>query len=242
MGELLLPFAERCLSGTFLRRHKRFSVEVALEDGKIVWAHTNNSGAMLGLTRKGSPVLLSRSANPKRKLPYTLEAVACPGAKGWVGVNTLVPNRLILAAHARGLLPFSLGYEQVRAEAVFGTNRLDVHFSGKHRPDLWVECKNVTLVEDDVASFPDAQSLRGQKHLTTLMEIAGRKMRAAMFYLVQHPEGHCFAPADYIDEAYANLFAKALQCHVEMYVYRAHVTEIGITLGSAIPLSRDWTY
>ena len=37
-------------------------------------------------------------------------------------------------------------------------------------PRLWVECKNVTMAEDDVALFPDAVSA-GVKHLGSLESI-----------------------------------------------------------------------
>ena len=117
----LLPLTQGCVVGRFIRRYKRFSVEMLL-DGQNVWVHSNNSGSMLGLTLAGAPLLASPAANPARKLPYTQEAVwlaerAVPslpggeeGADGsalgrgfWVGVNTSVPNRMIeVAFHAGG--------------------------------------------------------------------------------------------------------------------------------------------
>jgi len=39
----------------FLRRQKRFLVEVEAEEGRF-WVHCNNSGTMLGLLRPGVPV------------------------------------------------------------------------------------------------------------------------------------------------------------------------------------------
>ena len=226
-----------CLEGRLIRRVKRFSVEIALSSGGTVWAHTNNSGAMLGLTRQGSRVLVSRSDNPKRKLAYTLEAVE-PGGCGWVGVNTQMPNRLLQAAFKQQLLPFARSYTACQREAVWGDSRLDAHFFAAGEPDLWVECKNVTLVEDDLACFPDAQSLRAQKHLKTLMQILAKGMRAAMFYLVQHPGGRCFAPADFIDPDYAALLTRARHCGVEIAVFRAVVTQQGVFLAESIPLAR----
>ena len=93
------------------------------------------------------------------------------------------------------------------------------------------------MVEDDAACFPDAASERGRKHLRELMDIAAHSERAAMFYLVQRPDGHCFAPADFIDPEYAGLFVEALTAGVEMYPFRAVVTTAGIDLGPRLPLS-----
>ena len=231
----LLPLPQGCVVGRFIRRYKRFSVEMLL-DGQNVWGHSNNSGSMLGLTLAGAPLLASPAANPARKLPYTQEAVwlaerAVPplsggeeGADGsalgrgfWVGVNTSVPNRMI--------------------EAKRGESRLDACLTGPDLPPLWVECKNVTMVEDGVACFPDAATERGQKHLRELMDIVRCGERAAMFYLVQRPDGHCFGPADVVDPAYAALFYEAMDAGVEIYPYRASVSPAGIELEGLLPVA-----
>ena len=244
----LLPHARPCVCGTFLRRHKRFSVEMLL-DGRIVQVHSNNSGSMLGLTRPGLPMLASVADNPARKLPYTQEAVwlgetrpaadggSLPGGAGfWVGVNTAVPNRLLEAAFHAGRLPFAAGYTHCRREARRGQSRLDACLTAPDRPPLWVECKNVTMTEDDTACFPDAVSERGQKHLRELMAIVRGGERAAMFYLVQRADGRCFAPAAFIDPVYAELFYEALDLGVEMYPFRAQVSPAGIEPGERLPL------
>jgi sugar fermentation stimulation protein A len=183
---------------------------------------------MLGLLRPGSTALLSPAANPDRKLKYTLEGLELAGAM--VGVNTLTPNRMLYAAWRAGALPEMDGYDHFQKEAKVGQSRLDAHLTGG-RGDLWVECKNVTLVEDDVARFPDAVTERGQKHLRELMALAGSGARVALFFLVQRPDGNCFGPADFIDPAYAGLFHEALDAGVEAWPYVADVKETGITLG-----------
>lgn len=248
----LLPLPQDCVVGSFVQRRKRFSVELTLH-GEPVWVHSNNSGSMLGLTLPGSPVLASPAANPDRKLKYTQECVwlaqsATPENPGipplprqsacgfWVGVNTSVPNRMLEAAFYADRLHFAKGYTSLVREAKRGQSRLDGLLTGPGLPPLWVECKNVTMVEDDAACFPDAASERGQKHLRELMDIVAQRERAAMFYLVQRPDGHCFAPADFIDPDYARLFYEALACGVEMYPYRALVGKDGIDLGGLIPL------
>ncbi|WP_300552638.1 DNA/RNA nuclease SfsA, partial [Desulfovibrio sp.] len=48
--------------------------------------------------------------------------------------------------------------------------------------------------------------------------------------------GECFAPADFIDPAYAALFYKALTAGVEMYPFRALVSPAGIDLGPMLPV------
>lgn len=206
-------------------------------------AHTNNTGAMLGVPGKGALALLSPACGAHRKLPYTLERIKNPG-KGhngekepfWIGVNTQTPNRLLKAAFMAGLLPFARDYASLEMEAKRGQSRLDARFCGANLPTLWVECKNVSLVEDCVASFPDAASERGRKHLRELMDIAAQGERSAMFYVVQRPDARCFAPADYVDMEYAELFYEAMNAGVEMYAFEAVQSPEGISLGSRLPV------
>ena len=58
-----------------------------------------------------------------------------------------------------------------------------------------------------------------------------------MFYLVQRPDGRCFAPADCIDPEYAALYAAARRSGVEIYPFRALVGQNGVDLGEALPLA-----
>lgn len=226
-------------------------------DGIPCKAHTNNSGSMLGLTRPGSQLWLSPAASALRSTAWTLELVrlgapdvlvkdsgrdqgidpAADRDSFWVGVNTLTPNRLLKAAFYAGLLPWASGYTHLQPEAKRGQSRLDALMTGPGLPRLWVECKNVTMVEDCVAAFPDAASERAQKHLRELMDILRSGDRAAFFYCIQRPDGQCFGPADYVDPVYAALYHQALEAGVEVYPHLAPVSVAGIDIGPLLPLA-----
>ena len=256
----LLPFPPGCVAGLLRRRTKRFFIEFTL-NGRECFAHTNNSGSMLGLLRSGNPILVSPAASVARKLAYTLELICMPDrpmaagpplAAGealcragclpfppglTVGVNTLTPNRLLKAAFMAGRLPWAAGYTEFKAEAKRGTSRLDALLTGPGLPPLWVECKNVTLVEDGVAAFPDAVTERGQKHLREMMDIVRTGERAAFFYCVQRADARCFGPADYVDAAYAKLYYEGLAAGVEAHPHLALAGAAGIDLGPELPLA-----
>ncbi len=236
MSEPLIIYPPGCRRAIFVRRYKRFTVEAVL-DGEVVGVHTNNTGSMLGLLREGQEIYISPAQNPKRKLKWTLEAVMPLGEM--VGVNTSIPNKILQFAFEAGQLPEAEGYTSLKREAKVGNSRLDGLFtddSGK-LPDLWVECKNVTLVEDDVAYFPDAQTERGRKHLMELMDLASKGDRVALFFFVQRNDGYCFGPANFIDPEYAVLFYKALEVGVECWAYEASLTHKGIGIGRKLPLA-----
>ncbi len=223
----LIAYPEGCRVATFIRRYKRFTVE-ALLDGEVVGVHTNNTGSMLGLLREGCDVLISPALNPARKLKWTLEMTRNSGV--WVGVNTSIPNKMIEKAFYAGVLPELEGYTHIKREAKVGNSRLDALLTDEtgKLPDLWVECKNVTLVEDEVACFPDAQTARGRKHLEELMSLAGSGAAVAMFFFIQRADGQCFGPADFIDQEYADLFYEAIDSKVAMWPYVASLSLKGV--------------
>jgi sugar fermentation stimulation protein A len=178
-------------------------------------------------------VFLSPAASPGRRLPYTLELVRPCG--DWVGVNTLTPNRLLKRAWEERVLPELGAYTHFTPEAKCGDSRLDARLSGPEG-DFWIEAKNVTMVEDGVACFPDAVTERGQKHLRELMDLATRGVRVGVFLAVQRPDGQCFGPADFIDPRFAELFWQAVDRGVEFFPHVVHAHPEGIVLGPRLPL------
>lgn len=233
-----LPFAAPLVRARLIRRFKRFLLEAEGPNGPFL-AHTNNTGTMLGLLRPGAEIALSVSDNPKRRLPHTLEMIRVPDFRQafWVGVNTLTPNRLFRLAVTAGALPELAGYDRVRPEPPFADGRLDFALSGP-AGECMVECKNVTLALDGAAVFPDAPTARGRKHLLELTRRCREGQgRAALFFLIQRPDGACFAPADVVDPEYADLLAKAREAGVMVLPYRADVSPSGIVLGARLPLA-----
>ena len=90
-----MNFENKLISGQFIKRYKRFFVDIKVKN-KIITAHCPNTGSMYGLLKKGNKVWLSKSDNPKRKLKYTLQIIE--DCKSKVGVNTHLANRIVLHA------------------------------------------------------------------------------------------------------------------------------------------------
>ena len=82
-----MKFNETLISGEFIKRYKRFFVDIKIGNN-IVTAHCPNTGSMMGLLKKGNKVWVSKSDNPKRKLKYTLQIFEDENSK--VGINTPV--------------------------------------------------------------------------------------------------------------------------------------------------------
>jgi sugar fermentation stimulation protein A len=220
-----------------LERRKRFLAVVQLEDGEIITAHCPNSGSMLGCKEPGSIVMLSRSDNTKRKYAFTWEMIFIQDT--WVGINTMVPNRLVHEAIANQAIPELEGYTNIRREVPYGQNsRIDLLLQQEHRL-CYVEVKNVTLVRDRIACFPDSVTVRGSKHVRELAEMVRQGHRGVMLFLVQRTDAEAFSPAADIDPEYANVLASGIKKGVEILIYQAQVIPEEICIIQRLPWVKE---
>lgn len=229
-----MRFAAPLIAGTLVQRYKRFLADVRLDDGTLVTAHCTNTGSMLGCKAPGSRVYLSDQRGRGRKLDYTWELIRV--GRTLVGINTLAANRLAREGIEAGVIRELQGYERLRAEVPTRPgSRLDFLLEGAGQ-QCYVEVKNVTLVVDRVAAFPDAVSERGTKHLKELMRLRRRGHRAVLLFVVQRESCPRFRPADEIDPEYGRWLRRAVKAGVEVYPYGARVTTRAISVKDPIPL------
>ena len=223
------------IPGRLIKRYKRFLADVELADGAVVTAHCPNSGRMTTCSEPGRPVYLSWHDNPRRKLKYTWEIIQMPDSL--VGVNTLVPNRLVKASIENGMVAELVDYEKIRPEVQTSKgSRLDLLLTDSHGAKCFVEIKNCTLVDEGVAFFPDAVTQRGRKHLEELKRLTAEGNRCVMFFCIQRMDAEYFRPADHIDAAYGEALRGAcLKGDVEILVYDVWMDLERIVLNRKIP-------
>ncbi|MDA0839390.1 MAG: DNA/RNA nuclease SfsA [Planctomycetota bacterium] len=228
-----MRFLSPLIPGRLIKRYKRFLADIELENGEVITAHCANPGSMLGCNRSGSKVLLSKSDNPKRKLQYSWELVKV--GRSWVCVNTALPNRIVREAIEEGKVSELKGYDTLKPEVKYGENsRVDLLLTFGDQL-CYVEVKNVTLADGNVAQFPDSVTTRGAKHLRELARMVEQGHRAVMFFLVNRGDCDCAEPAGHIDPVYAETLAEAAEGGVEILAYRARVGKAGISVKDRIP-------
>ncbi len=230
-----MNFPSALEQGVLLRRYKRFLADVEMADGSVTTVHVPNPGAMLGLTAPGLPLWLSRSPDPKRKLPLTLEMMQIDG--GLVGVNTLNPNRIAEAAIRRGGIAELTGYETLRREVRYDhDSRIDILLTDPDRPPCYVEIKNCHFLRSPgLAEFPDCNTVRGVKHLKALERVVQDGGRAVMLFVIQRTDAQAFDTADDIDRAYGPALREASSRGVEVLCYDCHLNSDAISLNRALP-------
>lgn len=228
-----MKYAARLLRGTLMRRYKRFLSDILLDSGEQIVAHCPNPGSMLGCAAPGSAVCVSEAASAKRKLRYTWELTRT--ISSWVGVNPVRANNIAEEAIRAGSIRELCRFQHLQREVRLGPgSRIDFLLQ-QDGVEHYIEVKSVTLVENQVAMFPDAVTKRGVKHLKVLMQAPAGGKKASMLFLVQREDAECFAPATHIDHIYGETVAAARAAGVQILVYDCRVGPEGIFVRRHLP-------
>ena len=218
-----------------MRRYERFVAEVRL-GRRVVRAHCVNPGRMEGLVVPGAPVWLSE-APPGRALPYTWELLELEGRL--LGVNTLLPNRLVRAALEQGLVPGLTGVERVVPEQAFGRgHRVDlvVHRAGER---ALVEVKNCHLVYPDGRGyFPDSSSDRAVAHAEALARQARRGVPCHVVFTLQRDDALGLRPSPLHAPAFVRALRAAARAGVKLHALRLLPSLQGVDFGAEVSVER----
>jgi sugar fermentation stimulation protein A len=230
-----MQFEQELQPGILVRRYKRFLADIELADKKVITVHCPNTGSMLGCSEPGSAVMISRSDNPGRKYPHTLEMVQA--GSFWVGVNTFRTNKLVREALEKKVVKELGRLDVITQEVKTSANtRLDFLLERK-RTRIYMEVKNCSLAENRVAMFPDAVTVRGAKHLYELEALKKQGHDAAVFFCVQRGDADYFKPANHIDPGYAEVLAKVASEGVMILAYQADVSPREIIITRKLPVN-----
>lgn len=222
------------LSGKLVVRYQRFLMDLRV-GRRIVTVHCANSGSMEGCLPAGAEVLAAPTAG-KGRLSHVAEWIR--GPDGWIGINTLRSNAIVGEALRARRIPALAAYGQVRAEVRYGQgSRVDFLLTEPGLPDCYVEVKNTTWPgEDGALAFPDAVTLRGQKHLRELSARVARGDRAVLLFLANRPHGTFVRACHERDPAYAEALAVARRAGVELLAHRTRIVPPEVTLWQSLPV------
>lgn len=232
-----MNYTPRLQPARLIKRYKRFLADVVTPEGETLTLHCANTGAMTGCATPGDTVWYSTSDNPKRKYAQSWELTETQ-QNHWICVNTLRANTLLYEALLENRIEELAGYPDVKTEVKYGTenSRVDLLLQAPDRIDCYIEVKSVTLLQHECGYFPDAVTLRGQKHLRELQQMVANGKRAVLFFAVLHSGIQQVSPARHIDPRYAELFIEAQQAGVEILCYGSTLCPDGITLTHKLPL------
>ena len=229
----------------FLKRLNRFlgTVRIVEQNGreKELLVHIHDPGRLKELLYSGNAVLLKNAERNLnlRKTKFDLIAAAHDGK--WVLVHSGYHREISTALLRKPQLsPFGK-LKGLKPEIPFGKSRIDYLLQLNDGSRMAVEVKGCTLAINGTALFPDAPTLRGKRHLNTLMEMIREGYRAGVLVLVFREDSRCFMPNEATDADFAETFERAIKTGVEVHPLLFSYKNGVVYYHKEIPLCESWS-
>jgi len=218
----------------FLRRPNRFIAYVDLGDGAETVVHVKNTGRCKELLLPGTTVYLAVSDNPARKTKYDLIAVEKKRDSApplLINMDSQIPNDV-----AEEWLPHSGLFSPnatIKREVTWRNSRFDFYIEdGTQR--TFLEVKGVTLEHHGIASFPDAPTERGVKHIHELIDCLQEGFKACILFVIQMKEMRELRPNDITHPAFGDALRKAAKAGVRILAMDCIVTPDSIAINAPV--------
>ena len=232
-----MNFESKLISGKFLKRYKRFFVDIKMKE-TVITAHCPNTGSMMGLLKEGNKVWVSKSQNPNRKLKYTLEIIEVE--KNKVGINTHSTNKIFLKALKDKKLKVFSNFNLIKTEEKYNKNTRFDFLLEDNKKKIFIEIKNVTLLRKrGIGEFPDSITTRGSKHINELVNASRDGYGAYLIFIIQREDCKSFRIAKDIDVDYYNTLKKAIKNKLKVLCYDCKFSSKGISINKSIHFKID---
>ena len=205
MNSLTVKLSFKLLKGKFVKRLNRFMAEIEL-DGEKFLAHLPNSGRMLTVLSPKCEVFVKETNSPNRKSKYTMFAVRHENVP--IIVDTRFANKLTKTLIEKRLFPPLRKYRVLKENVSKNSSRIDF-LLGRNGQRFYLEVKSVSYVVNEVAMFPDAPTLRGRKHIQTLIKCLKEGFKAGVLFTLQRPDARIIKPCYEIDPEFSKLLETA---------------------------------
>ena len=168
---------EKIIKAVFIERPNRF-IAICRVGNEAIKVHVKNTGRCRELLITGAVVYLEdfEGRMGSRKMRYSLIGVekVTEGGILMINMDSQAPNKAVSEALSDGTIKLP-GMEEslsVKAEKTFGHSRFDFYAEDDGGHKAFIEVKGVTLEDSGIASFPDAPTERGVKHVRELIRAA----------------------------------------------------------------------
>ena len=233
---------EKIVKARFISRPNRFIAKVDI-DGQETVAHVKNTGRCKGLLVPDATVYLEDfTGNMRsRKLAYSIISVekVCDDRKMLlINMDSQAPNRVVRESLESGslFLPEFGELDLIKSEAVYGDSRMDFYIRDVSGQEGYIEVKGVTLEASGIASFPDAPTGRGIKHLNELSGLVKKGYQAYVIFVVQMEGVKSFRPNEERHMAFAEALRMADKNGVKVHAYGCKVKKDVLALDCPIPV------
>jgi sugar fermentation stimulation protein A len=203
-------------------------------EGEVIMTHVPNTGRIQEILLPGATVILRKEDNPARKTAFSL--IAAYKGEALINIDSQIPNKVVEEALLSGHIPELRKYSIIQREKTYKKSRFDFLLETPEGEKFYLEVKGVTLEEDGRASFPDAPTERGTKHINELMDAYDEGYGAGVIFVLQMANMKEFSPAYEKDPLFSSTLYKASQHGVRVMAYECEVTEHSLDLTHPVPV------
>ena len=232
----------KIIEAKFIDRPNRFIANV-IAGGAKTSVHVKNTGRCREILVKDATVYLEDFSENMgtRKYAHSLVGVLKEiggGEKVLINMDSQAPNKVVYEAlrHRKIMLKHMDNPDIIKPEAAYGDSRLDFYIKDSSGKEGYIEVKGVTLENDGVASFPDAPTQRGIKHLEELINLTKKGYCAYVIFVIQMKEIKYFTPNEKMHKEFAITLKKAKEEGVNILAYNCHVTPDSLEILNEIPI------
>jgi sugar fermentation stimulation protein A len=225
-------FNNNRVEGKFISRINRFIAEVEI-NRHIHLVHVPNTGRMKELLVKDAIVQMKYHPASHKKTDYSLISVKKNDIS--ICVDSRVANQLFYDYLSHGKLEKFNNIRDLKREIKFNNSRFDIGFIQNNQPFL-IEIKSVNLVKDQKAMFPDAPTIRGNKHIRELIEAKKQGFKTGIVFIIQRPDATLFLPYRDMDPDFSNSLVEAYSKGVFVKAFTCEVNNERIEIKKEIPI------
>ena len=230
---------ESIIKGKFVERPNRFVAVVEVEE-ELHKVHVKNTGRCRELLVPGATVYLEDfdGRMGSRKMRFSLIGVekVTDGGTILINMDSQAPNKVVKEALEGGKLqlPGLDMLSEIKWEAKYGDSRLDFYVKDINGKEAYAEVKGVTLENRGLASFPDAPTERGIKHLYELLKAKEEGMEAYAIFVIQMKGVTSFSPNDERHKAFGDALRDVASKGVHVLAIDCIVTGDTLTVDKPI--------
>ncbi len=223
--------------GILISRPNRFVTIVDL-NGKIQKSHLPDPGRLEEILMPGAKVyLVPAKKKSKRKTKYSTVMVNHNGQL--ISLVSTLPNRFIKEMLNKNKLPTLKRYKIIRPEVTIENHRIDFLLENRFGSKFYLEVKSVTYVNQGIAKFPDAVTLRGTNHVKLLTKLKKDGIDTGIIFVCQRPDAEIFTPMWERDKSFFEALKHAENVGVKIWCITLNIGLKKIKYFKQIPVKLD---
>ncbi|MHA1515985.1 MAG: DNA/RNA nuclease SfsA [Candidatus Heimdallarchaeaceae archaeon] len=157
--------------------------------------------------------MVRQDASKNRKTQYTLVGIKTGSI--WVNIESIFTNEIFRQEYHK--LEKLKHLEIIRSEFTLGGSRFDflMRDTSSGKKEL-IEVKAITLVENQIALFPDAPTKRGARHVKELREALDKGWNAHVVFIIKRSDATSFRPNEKMDPRFTQELRLAIHKGVKV--------------------------